>query len=79
MPKASTAPLVDSHLARLRKKAGFSQQQLADAVSALGRMTVSWRHIYRLEKTGAAPGVPLAQELALILGTSINRIWKRKC
>jgi len=79
MPKASTVQLIDSNLSKLRAEAGFSQHQLADAVNSLGRVKVSWRHIYRLDQNLSAPTLPLAQEIALILGKDINEIWVRKC
>jgi len=77
MPKASTTESIGSNFKTLREKAGFTHQQLADAVNGLGRVTVSWRHIYRLDKNEVAPSLPLAQELSLILGKPINTIWKR--
>lgn len=76
MPKATTTEFIGSNFKKLREESGFSHQQMADAVNELGRVTVSWRHIYRLDKNEVAPSLPLAQEIALILGKEINEIWE---
>lgn len=77
MPKASTTETIGSNFKKYRLEAGFSHQQIADAVNELGRIEVTWRHIYRLDHNEVAPSLPLAQELALILGKEINEIWER--
>jgi DNA-binding XRE family transcriptional regulator len=77
MPKPSTTEFIGSNFRKFREEAGFSHQQLADAVNELGRLNVSWRHIYRLDHNESAPSLPLAQDLALILGKEINEIWER--
>jgi len=78
MPKASTTDVIVSNFKPMRIEAGFSHNQLADAVNALGRIKVSSRHIYRLDENVSAPTLALAQEIALILGKEINEIWIRK-
>jgi DNA-binding XRE family transcriptional regulator len=77
MPRPSTTEFIGSNFKKFRERAGFSHQQMADAVNALGRLNVSWRHIYRLDRNESAPSLPLAQDLALILGKDINEIWER--
>jgi len=78
MKDPSIRDILKSRLCHLRTKAELSPQQLADEVNALGRVKVTARHIYRLDKNQSAPRITLAQDISRILKTPINKIWIRK-